>query len=81
MATPSIAGIRGERQIVKVDSASEPGVVHWVDVERELCSCKARTRCWHIESTWCAHCLGFGTTISYPRLMTCLHCDGTGRAA
>ncbi len=74
----------GERVLTKVPSASRPGRVHFVDVENERCSCEGFTRhghCYHVENLKCAYCSGYGTYVSYPRLMTCLHCDGTGRSA
>ena len=71
----------GEKALIRVESASRQGFYHYVDMEREVCSCESRVICWHIRSQWCPVCSGLGTYISYPRLMTCLSCDGTGRAA
>ncbi len=84
IARDSLPQSRGERALVKVQSASKPGTVHFVDPENERCSClgfTAHGHCYHLENLKCAYCQGYGTIIRYPRLATCLHCDGTGRAA
>ena len=88
MATPIIAGNgtggKGERKLIKVPSASRPGTVHFVDPDAGRCSCRgfaAHGHCYHVESLWCANCLGYGTTISYPKLCECGVCGGSGRAA
>lgn len=65
-------------QIELVESSSRPGVFHHVDVEREFCSCPARVICKHIKQFWCPHCKGMGTLISYPRLIECPVCGGSG---
>ncbi len=74
----------GEKALIKVPSASKPGVVHFVDPEREMCSCvgfAAHQHCYHVELVRCAYCQGYGTLISYPRLVECPSCSGSGRAS
>ncbi len=85
MATESLQhqGI-GEKTLIRVESRSRPGLFHWVDVDRDFCSCEAASfgnYCHHLEDAKCAWCLGYGTFISYPKLMTCSHCGGSGRAS
>lgn len=70
----------GTRYVME-ESRSHPGTYHFVDVEAEHCSCPATVRCHHIKKHQCVACDGYGTYISYPKLMTCSHCQGTGRAA
>ena len=75
---------KGEREDLYVmeESRSNPGRYHFVDVEAEKCSCPATVRrCYHVRKHQCAYCDGMGTFISYPRLMTCQRCAGTGLAA
>jgi DnaJ-class molecular chaperone len=91
MATPvyrKAEGTAGERTIVMMKSASRPGVEHRVyigrEIEHDYCSCESRTRCWHIEYQRCPWCSGYGTqdpSKTYPRLVACEACNGTGRAA
>lgn len=75
----------GESGLVWVESTSRPGHFHRVDVDRDLCSCEARSfgnpECRHPEDAKCAYCLGYGTLISYPKLVECAHCSGSGLAA
>lgn len=74
----------GERTLVKIESRSRPGRSHFLDVENERCSCEGfgyTGSCYHVEQLKCAFCAGYGTIISYPKLTTCHHCDGSGRAA
>ncbi len=73
----------GEKAIITVPSLSRPGTVHFVDTEREMCSCvgfAAHGHCYHVEGIRCAYCDGYGTFISYPKLMACPSCNGSGRA-
>jgi DnaJ-class molecular chaperone len=78
------SGEHGEKRLVKVPSASRPGRIHFVDVEAGRCSCEgyAFTRdCRHLRAlrpVGCFECGGLGTKVSYPKLATCLRCDGTG---
>ncbi len=88
MATPIIAREgtegKGERVLVKVPSASRPGHSHFVDPEREVCSCEGFSKhghCYHVEGLRCAFCLGYGTVVSYPKLNECPECGGTGVAS
>lgn len=72
---------RGKRRYVMEESRSHPGLFHTVDLEHEFCSCPATVRCWHIEKHLCAYCLGYGTRdprVTYPRLVPCSDCNGTG---
>lgn len=74
----------GEREVMHFASASQPGVVWTTGVEDEVCNCpgfRSHRKCWHVESVRCAYCDGYGTHVSYPRLVTCADCGGTGRAA
>ena len=91
MATPSVAGIRGERNIIWVDSASVAGLKHAIELDRTgyplRCSCRgfsSPNRCYHYNNRLCAYCSGDGTQdekVTYPRLLDCPHCDGRGVAA
>ncbi len=87
MIENSLPQSRGERELVKVQSASRPGTVNFVDPDNERCSCRGFTtngHCWHLESVKCIWCSGYGTQDplkTYPRLVECPACSGTGRAA
>ena len=74
-------GTKGSERFVKEESRTHPGLFHTVDLDREFCSCPAMVRCHHIKKHQCIYCDGLGTFISYPKLCTCSHCGGSGRAS
>ncbi len=76
-------GTVGESQFVMEESRTHPGLFHTVDLEREFCSCPATVRCFHIRKNQCIACDGYGTQDprkTYPRLLDCRVCSGSGRA-
>ena len=77
-----IADADTEQKVFAVLSRSEPPLVHFTTVD--YCTCKGfqigRARCWHQKAVSCVACGGLGTTISYPALVECRFCGGSGEA-
>ena len=74
----------GEKALIRVESRSRPGLFHWIDVDRDFCSCEAASfgnYCHHLEDAKCARCLGYGTLIRCQRLVECPVCSGSGLAS
>lgn len=80
---------------IRIESASRPGLHHYVSEDFRFCSCEAGTygaeTCSHrrvariraaktLTVHECSTCLGYGTFISYPKLCVCAVCNGTGEA-
>ncbi len=80
------------RKPIEVESASRPGLVHFVSPDLKSCSCKATVEvCRHIRQARirqakatkrCRECGGYGAFWWGSRKVAdCHHCHGTGRAA